>query len=405
MRFRSVWLLIALVSLAESQEGVRLLRSAQDRTGLTFRLGFDPVPYAIETVSGRRVIRFDRSDDESLAGLPSLPGVTLFIAVPPNAVVSASISGARRTTLPNSAPAANRRAIHATDSSLSAVNEPLRTDAVYPSADAAVVRYLWIGNTYCAAVRVNTHRYAPATASISVLEEADLRIAFVQSPSAWKSNPAPMNAFERDMSLSILNRAAAAAYRSVAPLSTAPDTAGSWYVYQKDYVKLAAGVDGLYRITYNDLVAYGVDPAAVAPTTFKLFVRGVQQRVTVRGEEDGTFDPADIIEFYARRNYDTADYRTIVPKGTDYRQYLNRYTDSTILWLTWGGAAGIRVPVTDGSGTAADTVQSHRVRLHLERDQRLWYYDVEDPRTQLPFWQEHKTWTWLAFSPGTNTPR
>ena len=403
MRLRLITLLVVLFSVAGAQEGVRLLRSSQDRSGLSFRLGFDAVPYSVATESGRRTVRFERSEDESLAGLPSLPGVTLFIAVPPNAVVSASISGARRTTMPNSVPAVNRKAVRATDSSLTAADEPLRTDAVYPSADASVVRYLWIGNTYCAAVRVNTHRYAPATASISVLEEADLRIAFVRVPAAWRTNTSPMNAFERDLSRSILNAASAAAFRSAAPASAAPDTAGGWFEYQKDYVKLAAGVDGLYRITYNDLIAYGVDPATVTPSTFKLFVRGVQQPVTVRGEEDGTFDQADVIEFYARRNYDAADYRSIVPKGTDYRQYLNRYTDSTMLWLTWGGAQGLRVPVTDGSGSSADTVQSHRVRLHLERDQRLWYYDVEDPRTQLPFWQEHKTWTWLAFSPGTNT--
>ena len=44
----------------------------------------------------------------------------------------------------------------------------------------------------------------------------------------------------------------------------------------------------------------------------------------------------------------------------------------------------------------ADTIKSHLSKKHFEQDIRLWYYDAEDPRTQLPFWQEHKVFTWLT---------
>jgi hypothetical protein len=115
----------------------------------------------------------------------------------------------------------------------------------------------------------------------------------------------------------------------------------------------------------------------------------------VNTSHPGIFSANDYIEFWATKNYGSPDYRTIVPVGTDYLNYMDRYTDTTFVWLTWGGNTGDRITTNSISNpSVSDTLTSYLNKSHFEKDVRLWYYDSIVPRVQLPFWQENKVWTW-----------
>ena len=76
---------------------------------------------------------------------------------------------------------------------------------------------------------------------------------------------------------------------------------------------------------------------------------------------------------------------------------MDRYSDTSMVWLTFGGEDGRRISIVqEPQIITSDTLKSYKSSQHFERDIRLWYYDAEDPRTQLPFWQEHKVFTWLT---------
>ena len=54
-----------------------------------------------------------------------------------------------------------------------------------------------------------------------------------------------------------------------------------------DCVKMAVDVDGLYRVTYEDLDALsGFDPDAYDPRRLHLYLRGEEIAMDVRGEAD-----------------------------------------------------------------------------------------------------------------------
>ena len=103
----------------------------------------------------------------------------------------------------------------------------------------------------------------------------------------------------------------------------------------------------------------------------------------------------DYIEFWSERNYGSTDYREIVSVGEDYLNYLDRYSDTSIVWLSWDGNEGKRITIQNSVIPGlTDTLFTHTAFEHLEQDERLWYYDAVAPRVQLPFWQENKVWTW-----------
>ena len=82
---------------------------------------------------------------------------------------------------------------------------------------------------------------------------------------------------------------------------------GTWY-------KLSASETGIYVITYNDLLAYGIPASTIDPRNISLFGNSPgevpllnsaprpndlqEMAIEVKGESDGVFDVGDTIFFY-----------------------------------------------------------------------------------------------------------
>jgi len=117
-------------------------------------------------------------------------------------------------------------------------------------------------------------------------------------------------------------------------------------------IKISVKQEGWYRITQPQLAAAGLTPG-IDPHTLQLFVDGTEVPISVTGEGDGTFDPADYIEFYAV-GLDTAA------------------SDSRVYWLRAGKTAGMRMQQVPGASSAADP--SAALRYSVELRPRTLYF-------------------------------
>ena len=88
-----------------------------------------------------------------------------------------------------------------------------------------------------------------------------------------------------------------------------------------------------------------MNPLSIDPSTIKLYCKGKQIPLFIKLYQPGILSKNDYIEFWAQKNYGASNYRQIVPEGTDYLNYLNRYTDTTFIWMTWGNQKGKRVEI------------------------------------------------------------
>ncbi|MBI5375019.1 MAG: PKD domain-containing protein [Candidatus Schekmanbacteria bacterium] len=84
-------------------------------------------------------------------------------------------------------------------------------------------------------------------------------------------------------------------------------------------LKIEIKDEGIYRITYSDILAAGIDPSAINPANMRLMNNGVETAIIVNGEGDGIFDDGDEILFYA------APYRDIF---TEKNAYFVEFSDS-----------------------------------------------------------------------------
>ena len=148
---------------------------------------------------------------------------------------------------------------------------------------------------------------------------------------------------------------------------------GNWY-------KLGVVEDGIYKLTYANLEAMGVDVAGIDPERIKVFGHpekmltqhnGVdipldlsELAIEVVGGEDGSFDQSDFLLFYGQSPHTLqADTAT----GTFYLQK-NYYADTTFYFLNAEGSNGKRPGTATASVGNFPEISTFDDAKYLEED-------------------------------------
>ncbi len=176
-------------------------------------------------------------------------------------------------------------------------------------------------------------------------------------------------------------------------------SSGSWY-------KVAIPADGIYRLTYNDLEALGMDPGSIDPRRINIYGNGggmlpqpnnvfrhddlQQNAIEVVGESDGRFDPGDYVIFYAKGPHTWVQDST---KCGLFRHDYNVYSDRSYYFITVDQGMGRRVQLTSQTGrtpthTANTFVdyQFHEVdNMNLLKSGREWFGEEFDIQTSHSF--------------------
>jgi hypothetical protein len=170
------------------------------------------------------------------------------------------------------------------------------------------------------------------------------------------------------------------------------DSTGTWLPHNGKAIKLTIPNDGVYRLTYSNLTAITSELSQVDPRTFRLFNKGSELPLQVKIGNTGQFD---YVEFVGLRNYNGDAYRHIPVGKEEYNEYLNRYTDTSYYWLTWGGAQGKRYISNDTTTSLSiDSLQWYTEKLHIEQNTNYGYIGSDQIEQQNPFWTSGDIWYW-----------
>ncbi len=396
IRFSFISLLILqMFFISYAQQDVVTFEDKIDNIVLNIKLQSRPFE-----LIGNGIKKIDFSDykDESTPGSPVLPSKTFFVAIPPGSKVTIK-SGKTETKIYNDVQPESNPDVYLKDSvmnySNSGIDKKYYSNKIYPVSECEIAGYTWLRDYYCAVVRVNQYRYDWLNRNLIEINSVKVELS-IKDVKPFAPARTQSGYFNKVLQNIIVNYKDADKYRGIRNLAL-DDSSGNWIDYNSEYVKLNISEDGIYKITYDDLLGYGVNPSSIDPTKVKVYKEGTEIPLFVFGESDLSFDQGDYIEFYCKKNYSGENYKEIVQTRQDYKNYLNRYSDTTIVWLNWSGNNGQRINLQNVNPSGAtDTLESHIAFTHFENDMQLWYYDAVIPRVQLPFWQENKVWTWLV---------
>lgn len=108
-----------------------------------------------------------------------------------------------------------------------------------------------------------------------------------------------------------------------------------WIDFNQSYYEIRLAEDGIYRINQSALNGAGVPISSIDPRRFQIFHRGTEQAIFVEGQQDGSFDATDYIEFYGKRNDGVNETELyLAPEAQPHTRY-SLFNDSSSYYLTW----------------------------------------------------------------------
>ncbi|MDE3057772.1 MAG: hypothetical protein KGJ59_07435 [Bacteroidota bacterium] len=259
---------------------------------------------------------------------------------------------------------------------------------VQRSPSIEVRGYGWLRGYYVARLRLSPYFTDGRNLLLAQRLKIDLRgtTPSVVSVTPRSKNDPYFSSTLRDL---ILNYDSAVPYSH----SIGADTASEWFNTNSLYLKIHIPADAIYRLTYDTLVSLLPSLTTADPRTIQVFSDGKDIPVFVFGEGDHVFSVGDYVEFPALRNY-TGKQRIITTGADEYNEYLNRYTDSAVCWLTFGTTNGARIQQTATGLIPVDTLTSYTAFLHLETDNFLQYCGGDIVEQQDPRWTSGDIWGW-----------
>lgn len=333
--------------------------------------------------------------DPSKPGSFKLPSQTIILAIPSGSSPTFSVISKKEKHLEKFLPAINPKIVRLNDSSVVEKVENSLTGKNYRLDDNIIEKIgkTWYRDFYCVVLKINLANYNLSKSEIVQYSNIKIRIDLNAPFNIVLSDPIKLlSKYDRELDKIIYNNKIAEQFRAN-PNRVLNDTSGNWINYNLTYMKIGTYKDGLYRIYKSDLENFGINTASINPQTFQLFDSGVEQPIYVYGQEDGQFDDSDYIEYWGHKNYNKSNnYRIINDVNKPYNNYLNKYSDTTIFFLTWNFTIGNRIEQITNSITSQDTLDYYKSFIHTEKNILAQFLYDNELDNQRPFWIRNKTW-------------
>ncbi len=397
-----IFLLVILIFVSYSNAQKITISDLNEGMGL--QIIFDEVPYNLEG-DNRKIINYFSKIDESKPGSPIWPSKTLFIAIPPCSKVRVKKLNEKLSFIESVIPKSNPEVELFKDSILvykqTQINPEYYQDKFYPSDEYEIIGYIWIRDYYCVVLKINTHRYDWNKRHVRVMKSANFDLEFYDLK-PYEINKSKLNLFDSHLQNLIINYNEADQFRSFRPKLSKVKLSDDWINFDSEYLKLGVALDGIYRIFKSDLQQFGINTGSINPKSFKMFLKGNQIPIFVSGEEDNTLDDNDFIEFYGSINYGNKNYRVLNQQTEPYNDYIDKYSDTTIYWLSWDGENGLRIDTSSFTSVGVtDTLNYYTNISHFEQNNFLDYSTRNIVEWQNPEWIYNESWIWGNHDVGT----
>lgn len=176
-----------------------------------------------------------------------------------------------------------------------------------------------------------------------------------------------------------------------------------WITYNLDYYKIPTATDGIYRLSYTTLSASGINVNALDPRDIRVYHRGQEVAIEINGQEDGSFDPADYIQFFGRKSDGTLDRQLYTNPNDLPNPYFNTHNDTTAFFLTvTPGTRGKRMQTRNIPGNQTPLISNYLREEIVDYSENYFLGKTYFPGVRLSKYDEGQGWTSSNIARGNN---
>ncbi len=337
--------------------------------------------YTVKKNGSKRVFSVSHYQDESAPGDVSLPSNDIFISLPNTKTPKIKFTPLSKQDIKAIPKFNDVVSLNEKDEEVYSKSKVLKNSK---TNHFTVKGYLWIGDIYTMQIEVTPAIFLSSKNVIEIVNEFEIELSYNENITVPKILKKKNNSgIISNSSFEIQN------IRNKYKISSSD----SWIDYNKTYVKIGTALDGIYRVTKTDLEELDINTSSINPKSFSLYLKGEEVPIFVEGEDDLSFDADDFIEFVGIRNMG-GHHREISSGDEPYNEYLGRYSDTTIYWLTWGGKNGLRVTIDSDTtdNFIADTLDYYSQTEHFEKNNWFDFSCNSQVIREMPYWCTNKTW-------------
>ncbi len=175
----------------------------------------------------------------------------------------------------------------------------------------------------------------------------------------------------------------------------------SWINFENDYYRIPTAQTGVYQLSFTTLTASGMNLSEIDPRELRVFHRGEEVAIHVAGEEDGSFDTQDFVQFVGRKNDAFLDRKLYMNPDYLPNPHYNTHNDTTTFFLTvTPGTRGKRMEYRALSGQDLPIVQSVAKTLITSYTDQYSLGRTYFPSVRLSLYDQGQGWSGHFISRG-----
>jgi len=341
-------------------DAVHLLSSTDDET--LFQVQADV--YRMESVEGVdgacQRIAVDGFETGGEAGAPGLPMRSVLLGIPMDANPSLEIIS-QPVRLPGSytlcpapdavAQESDGRVVQYVEQETGADTAIYSQNAFFPAAASRIITDGWVGRLRFVRVEISPFQYNPVDGSLIQHSQMQVRVRHSASGAQAASASQP-DAFTQSTQGMLLNGARAGQWAATSQPTVDGAANGGW-TPPSPSLRLFVKEEGLYAVTYAELIQAGVPLASISSHNLRLYLNGQDVAVRVVNSDneddvDGIFQPGDSLLFYGQ--------------GVN-----EKYTDANVYWLHYGASGSLHM-TSQSQGTGGEAVNSYQTTTRFEEN-------------------------------------
>lgn len=369
---------LLIVSLTYSQT-FKVVESTPDHIKINFNY---PANAQIKNkvIDGNKFSYIDTKEySYKKPGEPWLPSETFLIGIPFNSKLNIKITGAVTENVSNVSILPFPDSANQTFNTLNYDQHIYNSNKKYPesivSYNTAEMRYAKI-----ASFEISPYQYNPVTRELTYNKKFTVDISFERISTQTNTLSKVDDAYTDDfISSSVLNPNEAKNFIAKSIDNTTKVSADTfWYSPSKDFYKIYLKEKGLYRVSFEKLVAAGVPASELAAGKLELFNLGKKVPIEiVDNDSNGIFNAGDYFNFIGTP-----------PPPHDQYTHLNIYNFSNIYWFSYQSDSTHAYKSIDGYPTNFNNIIRYSFKtIHYEEDkiyERLGH--APDDKRDYWFW-------------------
>ncbi len=359
-------LIFLILSISAFAQNYKIIESTNDHIKIEFN--FENSYRVIDTLIDGKTFQYISNGNFSLRkiGEPWLPSFYVDLGIPFNSTPKVKLLSIDKVVyqnkfilpLPKYDPSEKQLSINDLDEKI------YGTNSFFPSQSAEVIDDYVYRYSRVVVLNSSPFQFNPVTKELILNKKIQVEVDFntsssILAQSVGRINDPQTNSFINNF---VVNKQQAINWTGVrkpATLSKTASTQNYWYNPNKNYYQIYLNKKGIYRITYDQLAAAGMQINNVPLNKLELYNNGSEVPIYITDlNNDGIFNSGDYFEF--------AGYPPIATPYAAQNIYNN---DNVYFFSVQADSDGLRYKITDGYPNTWDrTFQTNLTTLHFERD-------------------------------------